>query len=71
MEIHGKSMENRWEFDARALFRATSVPQDVEEDEEDEAEKTQIELAVPKKLMVLPKNVLVDLLKPKKELDSA
>mmetsp|Transcript_17591 Transcript_17591/g.30652 ORF Transcript_17591/g.30652 Transcript_17591/m.30652 type:complete len:201 (+) Transcript_17591:210-812(+) len=32
--------------------------------------KNQIELAVPKKLMVLPKNVLVDLHPPKKELDS-
>eukprot|EP00435_Cladocopium_sp_Y103_P005775 s713_g1.t2 len=43
---------------------------DVEEDEEDDTEKNQIELAVPKKLMVLPKNVLVDLGTPKKALDS-
>ncbi|CAK9068031.1 Hypothetical protein (Fragment) [Durusdinium trenchii] len=43
---------------------------DVEEDEEDDTEKNQIELAVPKKLMVLPKNVLVDLNTPKKSLDS-
>ncbi|CAE7674205.1 Acly, partial [Symbiodinium pilosum] len=42
---------------------------DVEDEEEDDTEKNQIELAVPKKLMVLPKNVLVDLKPPKGELD--
>jgi len=44
---------------------------DVEdEDEEDDGEKNQIELAIPKKLMVLPKNVLVDLVPPKTKLES-
>ncbi|CAE7903061.1 unnamed protein product, partial [Symbiodinium microadriaticum] len=42
---------------------------DVEDEEEDDAEKNQIELAVPKKLMVLPKNVLVDLKPPKSQLE--
>jgi len=42
---------------------------DVEDEEEDDAEKNQIELAVPKKLMVLPKNVLVDLNPPKSQLE--
>eukprot|EP00440_Ansanella_granifera_P052637 gb/GFBE01057071.1/.p1 GENE.gb/GFBE01057071.1/~~gb/GFBE01057071.1/.p1 ORF type:complete len:697 (+),score=228.69 gb/GFBE01057071.1/:1-2091(+) len=44
---------------------------DVEDEEEEEdGEKNQIELAIPKKLMVLPKNVLVDLNPPKLKLES-
>jgi len=44
---------------------------DVEdEDEDNDDEKNQLELAIPKKLMVLTKNVLVDLNPPKNKLDS-
>eukprot|EP00930_Biecheleria_cincta_P001395 TRINITY_DN102535_c0_g1_i1.p1 TRINITY_DN102535_c0_g1~~TRINITY_DN102535_c0_g1_i1.p1 ORF type:complete len:713 (-),score=179.72 TRINITY_DN102535_c0_g1_i1:56-2020(-) len=44
---------------------------DVEdEDEEEDGDKNQLELAIPKKLMVLPKNVAVDLNPPKNRLEA-